>query len=815
MIRAWNSNNYLCFLFIFCVLMATPTGSKAGDKRFNDDTGSASQLNPESAMSRFGAAVFVWEDVRNGGVELYGQKFSMKGLAAGDNFTVTRAGWGGMSMNPDVAMDDHGRFVVVWDEKGKSGQDVYGKLFAANGTAIREEFEIAGEPDAGESTGSAAVAMDSSGNFTVCWNWRSGHQSDVFIRRYDATGEASGPARRINAQLTGYSRTPAIGMNRKGTFVVAWEDNLNGVTDIVAQRFDNTGAMVGGNFEVSGFPGQTNPAWEPSVDVLDDYEERQGFFCVVYACKGPGDLASDIHAYVYYGAGNARTVAVSDSSLAAEDRHPDVTSAGVRGYQVVWQSSDGSDIYARSFGNSGYLSPSSLPERVNETAGDQKAPCVTFGNENTLFAWEDNRNGNSDIYAQWDGTRCPTYVNAGSGFKGMIPLSWDPAYGDDTPVSYKIYRFRTTRDSLDMMIQSGYYPQFVDFDYVTTVDPRTRAFPRLMLDWIDRDVIEGKIYRYAVQADVEVGDGITHTLSRDTAAPSSGFSIASKWTETAPVIDGTLVLGEWMGATEVSVRNPDAPEPVMLYVMNDENALYIAALDRNDVIVDPLNFLGFTVDKDRSGSWDAALPSDEGAYQITSTAAAFTGYYGSTPEGFRMMGMALSPADLQGAVSASIGYVEYEARLDIPAAPGSTIGFAAWVNDPGALYRRDFSSAGEWPPGALWDAAETLGDMILATGPNPVTERPSEEPGRFSLGRNFPNPFNPETRIPYHVRESCRVTLKVYDLLAHEIAVLADGNYAAGNHSVLFDATGLPSGIYLYSIRMGDFTAVRKMALMK
>jgi hypothetical protein len=132
--------------------MAAPIGLSAGDRRLNDDTGAGTQLNPASAMSRYGAAVFFWEDGRNGRVELYGQRFSMKGLAAGENFMVTRTGGSGMSMNPDVAMDDRGRFAVVWDEKGKSGQDVYGKLFAANGTPIREEFEIAGEPDAGEST---------------------------------------------------------------------------------------------------------------------------------------------------------------------------------------------------------------------------------------------------------------------------------------------------------------------------------------------------------------------------------------------------------------------------------------------------------------------------------------------------------------------------------------------------------------------------------------------------------------------------------------------------------------------------------------
>jgi hypothetical protein len=809
-----NYRNLLNFTILFGIVTAAPIGLSAGDRKFNDDTGTASQLNPASAMSRYGAAVFFWEDCRNGGVELYGQRYTMKGLAAGVNFRVTPAGWSNMQMNPDVAMDDYGRFVVVWDEKGQAGQDVYGKLFAANGTPIREEFEIAKAADATEAMVSATAAMDSAGNFTVCWNKQKANQSDIFIRRFDASGTALGQASRINAQLTGYSKTPAIGMNRAGRFVVAWEDNLTDMTDIMAQRFDNAGAMVGGNFEASNLPGQSNPAWEPSVAVLEDYQEWQDYFCIVFTCKGPGDLASDIHAYVYQGDGRTKTITVSDSTLAAEDRNPDIATVFMRGYFAAWQSSEGSDIYYRYMGHEGPIFDVYFPERVNESAGTQKTPCISRGNESILFAWVDDRNGNQDIYAQWEGNRCPTIVNAGSGFKGMVPLSWDPPYGDDESILYKIYRFRTTQDSLNMMIQSGYYPQFEDFDYVDTVDPRTRAFPKLMLDWIDRNVMDGKIYKYVVQADIEDDHGVNYTYCRDMAGPSEGFSIASKWAETPPLIDGYLALGEWMGATEVSIRNPDAPEPVMLYVMNDENTLYVAALDRNDVIVDPLNFLGFTVDKDKSGSWDAVSPSGEGAYQVASTAVAFTGYNGNYPEGFRMMNMALSPSGLQGAVSATIGYVQYEARLDIPAAPGSTIGFAAWVADPGTLYRRGFGSAGMWPPGALWDAAETLGDLTLATRTG-VAGHSAGEPTSFWIGQNYPNPFNPSTMIRFDVKDPCRVLLTVYDMNGREVARLADGKYEAGRHTVRFEAAGLPSAIYMVRMQAGDFTGARKIVVVK
>ena len=85
----------------------------------------------------------------------------------------------------------------------------------------------------------------------------------------------------------------------------------------------------------------------------------------------------------------------------------------------------------------------------------------------------------------------------------------------------------------------------------------------------------------------------------------------------------------------------------------------------------------------------------------------------------------------------------------------------------------------------------------------------------FHLSQNYPNPFNPSTRIRFDVPEPCRVTLRVYDMLGNEAAVLADGPYPAGNHAVRFNAAGLPSGLYVVRMEAGGFTASRKMVVVK
>ncbi len=88
-------------------------------------------------------------------------------------------------------------------------------------------------------------------------------------------------------------------------------------------------------------------------------------------------------------------------------------------------------------------------------------------------------------------------------------------------------------------------------------------------------------------------------------------------------------------------------------------------------------------------------------------------------------------------------------------------------------------------------------------------------PGRFRLYPNYPNPFNPSTAIPFSVDDPCRMILRVYDDRGTEVRILSDAFYQRGVHEVRFDATGLPSGVYVIRMEAEGFTASRKIALVK
>lgn len=88
-------------------------------------------------------------------------------------------------------------------------------------------------------------------------------------------------------------------------------------------------------------------------------------------------------------------------------------------------------------------------------------------------------------------------------------------------------------------------------------------------------------------------------------------------------------------------------------------------------------------------------------------------------------------------------------------------------------------------------------------------------PGQFSLSQNFPNPFNPATVIEYNIPVSGLVSIKVYNLLGQEIATLVETFQQQGNYRTAFQAFHLPSGMYFYRLSVGNYSAVKKMLLLK
>ncbi len=168
-------------------------------------------------------------------------------------------------------------------------------------------------------------------------------------------------------------------------------------------------------------------------------------------------------------------------------------------------------------------------------------------------------------------------------------------------------------------------------------------------------------------------------------------------------------------------------------------------------------------------------------------------------------------------------------QLDIPSLPEQANDFydaliqngynAQEDNLAGYTHKTEISAFSE--PGSLpVTTVENYVNSILVD-----VEQQENQPYEFQLYQNYPNPFNPTTNITYVIPSviasgakqsvALSVQLKIYDALGREIATLVNQRQSPGNYSVQFDASKLSSGIYFYTLRAGNFTATKKMVLMK
>ena len=113
---------------------------------------------------------------------------------------------------------------------------------------------------------------------------------------------------------------------------------------------------------------------------------------------------------------------------------------------------------------------------------------------------------------------------------------------------------------------------------------------------------------------------------------------------------------------------------------------------------------------------------------------------------------------------------------------------------------------------------ERISQVVSLTGSTDLISvglPPLINPIRFSLNQNFPNPFNPSTLIRFQIASPGLTTLKVYDILGRDLKTLVNEYKSMGEYEIMFNAADLPTGVYFYRLRSGNFVETKKMILLK
>jgi hypothetical protein len=145
-------------------------------------------------------------------------------------------------------------------------------------------------------------------------------------------------------------------------------------------------------------------------------------------------------------------------------------------------------------------------------------------------------------------------------------------------------------------------------------------------------------------------------------------------------------------------------------------------------------------------------------------------------------------------------------------------GFASTFGNSGNSNSNLISSAGESFNGSTGNGGTTILPGFLTfevTHLTGIKDGPATVPTVWNLEQNYPNPFNPSTTIKYQVQKTGNVTLKIFDILGRDIITLVNENKREGFYEVRFDASKIPSGVYIYRLSSNEFTSSKKMLLIK
>jgi VCBS repeat-containing protein len=391
-------------------LLAAPTLVSSGEFRINGTTTDqqltiAEDRGSQQAVSLAadGSYVVVWSSLNQdgSGQGVYARRFDAAGAALTTEFRVNQTTTNDQQW-ARVASAVDGSFVVTWtSNQGASGEDVYFRRFAANGTALTAEAR-ANTTLSGTQNNSVVGMNSTSGEFIIAWQGNGSQTGEidgagVFAQRFSNSGAALGGEFRVNANTANTQYDVAISVNTNGSFVVAWDDSAG--THI--QRFGNTGNELGGQVTVDGSVSAGNAAVAMHSD---------GSLIVTWRASV---LDQGVYLRRYDASGTPLAPAfIANTTIIGSQTNPSIAMDSSGNFIIVWEgegTGDNSGVFARR-----YLANSTAQGtefRINQTTtGTQQYASLAMADlDNYVVVWSGNGNqtgqvDSSGVFARQYGT---------------------------------------------------------------------------------------------------------------------------------------------------------------------------------------------------------------------------------------------------------------------------------------------------------------------------------------------------------------------------------------------------------------------------
>jgi hypothetical protein len=801
----------------------------------------SSHQSPAVGAAGWGKAIVAWTDLRYRNWDVFVQPLDNNGNPLGVNIMVNDDYSTSPQHEPEVALSPEGWFVVVWYDGRNGDDDIYLQKFDSAGNPVGENI-IVNHGTIATKQKFPSAAISGNGIIYIVWtDWRYGNypaNSDIFCQRFDSDLNRLGANFIINQDGTSASqRDPKVAADRMGNACIVWSDSAGGDWNVVGQMIEYSGCLRDNNFRVNSEKSGKQLLPDVAIDGYDLY--------LVWADNRNGD-------YDIYG----RIIRYNNPALLASperiDYSKDMFDPDPEPFRVTLQNAGYGELDYR-------LQPEQDWIELSQTTGFTPDSFYVILNSNSLdYGIHQGRITLIDL-THYDSTAIIPVALTITGpqielepdslsFRALIEIGPPPDQIFavlNTGTGALDWVLTETADWLAVDKTNGAADEVISVgcDITSLLSGEYEAYAiisdssalngpeslKVILDLqsnipylaaqpdsIYYFLIRGETVKDSIQI-LNWGGNVSHWHAGSDASwlslvSSSGadYDFASYSIATAG-----LIPGQYRGSIKIqdstAFNNPiHIPIVVDLYPP-DTVLITPAAAELGDFMQVQLylhnqnsirrGYLMFAYD-DAMHTVDSILPPSEGDLEERVLATIDDGantFILEIPVDSLETPIGAGPhhlADLYGTVNDSITGITFFSIADKD---------SFYLESGDSIYCLPFLECGG----------------LEISSPTCVDDRGRDNlPASFSLGQNFPNPFNNRTSISFDLKRAGSAIIEVYNILGQRVATLMDDFLPAGSYHTAWDGTDyrgreMASGIYFYKLQALDFSAVRKMVYLR
>ena len=410
-------NKFLQIFLLSILIIISSTNSFAQlvpDFKVNDDNTSYSHFVGKAGTDSSGNFIIVWQDERNStsaapNVTIYGQRFNYIGNKIGSNFRVNPVA--DTAQTPDIVVKKNGDFIVCWTDKSNS--NLVMRMFDKNANPLSPITQVC---DTVFSNTIPVIGVDDIGNFIIAWEFYLPSTGDmVLFQMFDRAGNKIGVNSNVSdTGINSRKRYPSLTVHHNGSFIICWQDNrLNHQSyDIYFQRFNAIGEKSGNNTKVNS--SLTDEQIYPKIS-----SDSSGNFCITWL-----ETRVSTQSYLTYCQYYSSTATpLGNNLLIAVDTPPTALFLRPNGEAAIGITEGNLMKIQRMNSNRTFLGNSFSIS--NEVPSSWKLLSdLNISNNRIISVWQDNRNGQFDVYANIRSFSNPDSVTSITQISTEIPSNF-------------------------------------------------------------------------------------------------------------------------------------------------------------------------------------------------------------------------------------------------------------------------------------------------------------------------------------------------------------------------------------------------------